>query len=190
MGEMGGVGGALGKLDPTKYREHGEWVRLMMAAHSAGIRREDWIEWCVTDPLYAEEGEEVGRRWDNLKVDRITAWAFRVELRLADLDRGVCPKHPYHIGAGGCQLPVECESKPKLKLGIETLDLQRRWASLERIARRDEEGAFWVACRMREIIAENRIKPEVAVALLEGVGVDRRVISAGFLCTEDRLGDG
>jgi hypothetical protein len=166
----------------------------MMACHSAGIEREAFIAWSVSDPIYAGDAEEIERRWDSLRADGgITAWALRTEIRLAQLNRGECPKHPWPIEALTWQLPVECEGRPKPKtrtvIGTETLDLQRRWASIERIARRDEDGAFWAACRIREIIAEGRVKPDVAVALLEGAGVDRRVIAAGFLCVEDKLGE-
>src|SRR5262249_34811209 len=59
-------------LDVTAYRNYDEWLRLMMACHAAGIKRETWVEWCTSDPLYANEADEVERLWDNLKVDQIT----------------------------------------------------------------------------------------------------------------------
>ena len=66
----------------------------MMGAREAGVNREDWIDWCVADPDYASDGDEIRRLWDALKVDRITAWYFRVEIRLAQMNRGYCPKYP------------------------------------------------------------------------------------------------
>ena len=121
--------------------------------------------------------------------------ALRVEVRLAQLNRGECPKHPYRIDACTWEVPSNGDGKPKTKpkavIGTETRDLQRRWYSLECQIKRssgDERVQFWVACVMREMIAEDRIKPEVAVSLLEGVGVDRRVIAAAFLTVEDKLG--
>jgi hypothetical protein len=186
------VGGPLGELDVTQYRNYGDWLRLMMACHAAGIGREDWIEWCLSDPAYAEDRDEIERLWDCLKVDRITAWALRVEVRLAQLNRGVCPKHPYPkrpyptTQANTSKVPSRGDLRPVI--GVETRDLPRRWASLSQVAQRDEPGAFWASCVMREIIAEGRVKPEVAIHLLRSVGVPRRVIAAGFLTVEDKLG--
>jgi len=43
---------------------------------------------------------------------------------------------------------------------------------------------------MREVIAEGRINPNVAVQLLRSANVDRRVIAAAFLTVEDKLENG
>lgn len=199
MDAVSAVGGPLGELDVTQYRNYGDWLRLMMACHAAGIGREDWIRWCVGDPAYANERDEIERLWDSLKVDRITPWALRVEVRLAQLNRGVCPKHPYPNHTNPYPTTQAYTSKVPSKgdlravIGTKTGNLPRRWSSLERIAQRDEPGAFWASCVMREIIAEGRIDPKVAVRLLRSAGVARRVIASGFLTVEDKLeggGDG
>ena len=172
-----GVGdGALGQLDVTQYRSYGDWLRLMMACRVAGIDREDWIKWCISDPLYADAASEVERLWDNLKVDRITGWALRVEIRLAQLQKGICPKHPMQ------------GTTSEVPLRAKTRDLQQRVSSILRVVR-DEPSGFWASCVMREIIAEGRINPNIAVSLLRGAGVDRRVIAAAFLTVEDKLGE-
>jgi Primase C terminal 2 (PriCT-2) len=55
---------------------------------AAGIDREAFIEWSIGDPLYANEAEEIGRRWDSLKPDGgVTARVLFVEARVAELDR-------------------------------------------------------------------------------------------------------
>jgi hypothetical protein len=190
-GSVGSVGGPLGELDVTHYRNYGDWLRVMMACHAAGVEREDWIRWCLGDPAYAEDRDEIERLWDSLKVDRITPWALRVEVRLGQLNRGVCPKHPLPIEACLSEVPSSAAGKSKFKIEP-TRDLQRRWYSLECQIKRsggDERVMFWAACVMREIIAEDRINPKVAIDLLLGAGVDRRVIAAGFLTVEDKLGE-
>jgi hypothetical protein len=171
--------GPLGQLDVTHYRNYGDWLRLMMACRVAGSDRGDWIEWCVSDPMYADDAAEIERLWDTLKVDRITGWALRVEIRLAQLRNGICPKHTMP----GALSEVHIGGDPDYQV-------QRRVSSILQIARRDEPGAFWASCVMREIISQGRINPRVAVELLCSAGVDRRVIAAGFLCVEDKLEDG
>ena len=180
----------LWRLNPADYRDHSDWVRLMMAAHAAGIDRGDWIRWCVSDPAYADEAGEVGRRWDNLMVDRITGWALKVEIRLQELNRGICPKQhkPMPHGIELCEGPLKAPTK--------TNNLQHRVSSLLReLETGNERRLYWVSCVMREIIAEGLITPRVAVELLCGAWpkkkkpeVDmRRVIASGFLTVEEKL---
>lgn len=59
---------ALSGLDPTEFRNQKKWLSLMMACHhaSAGEARHEFIEWSVSDPLYFDRAEEIGRRWDSL----------------------------------------------------------------------------------------------------------------------------
>jgi hypothetical protein len=37
-----------------------------MSAHEARINKEDFIEWSIGDPDYADDGWEIGRQWDGL----------------------------------------------------------------------------------------------------------------------------
>jgi hypothetical protein len=72
-----GVGGlcdeealaALLKLDPLDYRDHDSWLRVMMAAHAAGIAQDVFIEWSTSDPKYADDAEIISRRWESLTVE-------------------------------------------------------------------------------------------------------------------------
>ena len=55
--------------------------------HAAGVEREAFIAWSVGDPLYADDVEEIGERWDSLKGDRgITAETLFREARLDELN--------------------------------------------------------------------------------------------------------
>lgn len=62
------VAQVLDALDPTDFREHGDWLSIMQACHhaSGGEARSEFIEWCTRDPNYADEAWGIGRRWDSL----------------------------------------------------------------------------------------------------------------------------
>jgi hypothetical protein len=63
---------ALFKLDPCEWRSEDDqsqydgWLALMMACKAAGISKEDWVEWCVGDECYADDADEIGRKWDGV----------------------------------------------------------------------------------------------------------------------------
>jgi hypothetical protein len=63
---------ALAPLDPTEFREHDKWLRLMMACHHAtnGDGRHEFIEFSTLDPMYANDAEIIGRRWDSLHAQK------------------------------------------------------------------------------------------------------------------------
>jgi hypothetical protein len=133
--------------------------------------------------VYAEDRAEIERLWDGLKVDRITGWALRVEVRLAQLNKGQCPKH--RMKGEASEVPIGGEISGDDWRAWRTF--QRRIDAILRIARQDEQSAFNMSCLMRELIAEGLIGPNVAIQLLTSVGVNRRTIAAGFLTVEDKL---
>lgn len=58
-------------LTVEDYRDHSEWLSLMMASHHAtgGTGREEFVEWSTSDPDYGEHGEVIRNRWDSLRCD-------------------------------------------------------------------------------------------------------------------------
>jgi hypothetical protein len=80
----------LERLDPTDFRDHDKWLKLMMAVHhaTAGDARQEWIDWSISDPNFANDAEHIGRRWDSLHADsdmaRITIGTLRHFLSEAD----------------------------------------------------------------------------------------------------------
>lgn len=46
--------------------------QVMMAAHwaSGGEDRDDFVDWCISDPPYADQADDVRRRWDSCSHDR------------------------------------------------------------------------------------------------------------------------
>ena len=85
---QGGVGGeytieqlrrALTQLDPTEFRNHEDWLRLMMACHSAtkGSGSSEFVAWSISDQNYADHADEVLHRWDLLDANRSDGVTFR-----------------------------------------------------------------------------------------------------------------
>ena len=62
----------LAGLDPTKFRDQARWLEMMMASHhaTAGAGRDEFADWSVSDPEYADDSVIIGRRWDSLRSDR------------------------------------------------------------------------------------------------------------------------
>src|SRR6516165_10640369 len=66
-----GARAGLLKLDPIGWRnvegnEEGylRWLALMTACKAAGISADDFVAWCVQDPMYAGDADEIRRKWD------------------------------------------------------------------------------------------------------------------------------
>jgi hypothetical protein len=186
---------ALTALDPQAYRDHDNWLRVMMAAHAAGIEPDAFIRWSTSDPQYADDAEVIERRWESLTVlgnanGWITGWALFVEARMAELER-------YLRGGQGFTWEV-----PSIASFQPTQNLQLRMNALLRMLERakDREAMlFRVACVVREIIAEGKLRPRVAIELLrsackvnrlwwEDRGLCCRTIAAGFLTVERKTG--
>ncbi len=58
----------LAQLRPEDFREHDEWLRLMMASHSGtrGAGRDAFIKWSTSDPRYAGHAGVIAERWASL----------------------------------------------------------------------------------------------------------------------------
>ncbi|MCD6077354.1 MAG: hypothetical protein K0R89_1292, partial [Ramlibacter sp.] len=75
-GEAAGLGeltpemleATLEQLDPEDFREHSDWLNLMMACHhaTAGDGRQEFIDWSTGDEQYRDDAWIIGRRWDSL----------------------------------------------------------------------------------------------------------------------------
>ena len=58
----------LEQLDPTAFKDHDEWLKLMMSCHHAtnGEGRQEFIDWSTGDGDYADHEWIIGQRWDSL----------------------------------------------------------------------------------------------------------------------------
>ncbi|RTL62119.1 MAG: hypothetical protein EKK42_32855 [Pseudonocardiaceae bacterium] len=79
----------LAGLNPEDYQDESRWRNLMMSVHHAshGDAREEFIEWSIGDPKYANDADVIGRRWDSLHREKQDAVTYRTlvhELREHD----------------------------------------------------------------------------------------------------------
>ena len=178
-----------------------------MAAHAAGIAPDDFIKWSTSDPKYSDDAEIISRRWESLTVEgnangRVTAWALLVEARAAELERYFSSTAHHHSPAhqhSTWEVPSTERTGPTPSFQP-TQNLKLRLTALMRMIERAkgeerEPTLFRVSCVVREIIAEGRLHPRVAIALLrqackanrlwlEDRELCRRTIAAGFLTVE------
>lgn len=58
----------LAQLPAEEFREHDEWLKIMMACHSgtSGAGRDEFVRWSMSDPMYASHGQEIAERWRSL----------------------------------------------------------------------------------------------------------------------------
>jgi len=62
---------ALTHLEAEKFRDHEDWLTLMMSCHwlSGGEAREEFVEWSITDQEYSDQSDVIAQRWDSLSSD-------------------------------------------------------------------------------------------------------------------------
>ena len=73
------IANILDALDVTKYRDHDEWFRIMVACHhaSAGRARQEFINWSTSDLQYKNHDHNIGMRWDSLHFSSNTEITYR-----------------------------------------------------------------------------------------------------------------
>lgn len=71
-------------LDPCEFGEHDPWMELMMACHHAtdGEGRQEFIDWSVQDPEFADDAWVIGNKWDSLHSDRSGGVTIRTLVKL------------------------------------------------------------------------------------------------------------
>lgn len=59
-------------LDPQDFRDHDDWLKLMMACHhaTAGGGLAEFVDWSTSDPEYADATGQIEQRWDSLRADQ------------------------------------------------------------------------------------------------------------------------
>ncbi len=69
--DPGELADMLSHLDPESFQDHDSWLGLMQACHhaTAGCGRQEFIDWSTGDLAYADQGAQIGARWDSLSAD-------------------------------------------------------------------------------------------------------------------------
>jgi hypothetical protein len=182
-----GLREALFQLDPISWRNtdaskegYDRWFQLMMAVKAAGISVDDWIEWCVGDPVYARDGREIARLWQGAPARHYGA--PMAALKQAGINVTHTP---------------EQKSKPT-EVPLRARDWRSRFDGIRKWLRRHptEQNLFNTSCFVAEII-DGRWTATIKALLLQdcaangltkllGVEGCRKTIERGFAHIEER----
>jgi len=190
--------GVLSKLNPCDWRDHDRWLRLMMSCHAAGIEREAFVRWSISDPQYAGDGDVIARRWDSLRAGGGVSAAFL--LTAVRRAKAHSTRSTHSREALSVAVPSEEQHSPfpPTRNVLRRLDAIRRSVERTRGSAR-EPALFYAACSLAEIIAEGKLKPSAASDLLKGYALGcglwkdlgaegcRATIANGFRHVEEKL---
>jgi hypothetical protein len=204
---------ALQRIDPRDFRSKGrggtgdyfeEWFALVGACKALGISREDFCDWSMGDPKYADDREKIERIWDSAYGDHPGAFYKALAERGIKLSSRIFNSRvrlttPATTSSGhsvGSDLPA---SRPQATHWLS------RVKGLRASLRRDQTEAslFSYSCLYAEILYEEdkaspnafataqKLLEEDCPKLLRESGIDaiRRCIRRGFdhiKCKEKR----
>jgi hypothetical protein len=149
----------LTQIDPTKYQDLSDWLALMTSCKVAGVEREAFVAWSVSDPDYADHAESVRGVWDRLRPNGAIT-----EATLFRALRG-------NREEPGDKLIVP----PRWRRLITPRDSARMMSITDVIARANsvkdaEDKLYWAGCRYGAIRMEIVITDAVLEQLLLGAG--------------------
>jgi hypothetical protein len=148
VGDVEGATEALRQLDPCAWRgRHDEWFELLMGAKAAGIAREDFVEWSIGDPEYADDAEIIRVKWNSIEPQH--PGAFHKALS----DHGIKLQRTIARVRTKPDNPPSARPQAKHLLG--------RVKGLRASLRRDqcEASLFSYACLYAEILSKVRLRP-------------------------------
>ena len=183
---------ALFKLDPAGWNNKSEktakgylrWLALMSACKAVGISADDFVAWCVQDPMYVGDADEIRRKWDF-----------------------VVPKHSGALWAELSKAGIKLGREKKERVEVlsrhpSQIDWRIRFTGIIEWLRhhKTERDLFSASCLVAEIIAQHhKPKPSFAVdflekaakgnGLLKQLGADevRRTITNGLRHAEEKI---
>lgn len=116
------VASMLEALDPCEFRDHEDWLQLMMACHhaSGGDARTEFVEWSTSDPAYSDHSEKIADRWGSLRTDQKGSVTYKTLFRILH-EHGAgdaippltSPEEDFAEPVGELNLPLALESKPE-----------------------------------------------------------------------------
>jgi Bifunctional DNA primase/polymerase, N-terminal/Primase C terminal 2 (PriCT-2) len=168
-GDAVGVLDALGKLDPECWRgKHDEWLALMMACKFVGVGVDDFVEWSIGDPVYANDEDVIRRKWESVAPKHGGAlWAALKEAGI----KLTHTQHTQHTQGDGLTSAEVPRLLPTERGDWQGGDWRHRISGILRwLERHPTEGdLFSAACLVAEIIAEGgKPAPSTAAKLLCG----------------------
>jgi hypothetical protein len=174
---VAGAGDALRRMDPRDWRgDFAGWFALAGACKAVGIPRDEFADWSIGDPEYADRRGEIERIWDAARGEHGGA------LFKALSERGI-----------KLSPPLSLSEVPTLTGKRKTLSWRARVGTMTSILHGNqiEPALFNVACVCAEIHAEcgkpsrefaGRLLMDACPRLIAEIGVDevRRTINNAF----------
>jgi hypothetical protein len=165
---------ALRKMDACDWRgQFDRWFELLMACKYVGISERNWVEWCLSDPHYANDADEIAHIWRSVVPKH--GGAFYAALKV----RGI-RTHTQHYPHTHSEVPTA------------PADWRSRFEGAREWLRRHptEPDLFSAACLIAEIaprtptakVKELLLQDCAANGLTKLLGVDgcRKTIERGF----------
>jgi hypothetical protein len=190
---------ALRKMNVEDWRgKHDPWFELLMGCKYVGIALEDWVEWCVSDPHYADHAEIIERKWHSVVPTH--GGAFWRELSKRKIKLG--NRDNEYAGVPSKRPNPSSTEPPNLRRA------DARINSAISVIERDptERCLFWASCLCAEIVHECKLKPTQITNLIAAnasltplrktlgkEGVQRTIVNAfrhveeKYLATQRRL---
>jgi hypothetical protein len=184
---------ALREMDACDWRgEFDRWFELLMACKYVGITLEDWVEWCVSDPEYANDADEIARIWCSAEAKH--GGAFYAALKARGIRVSTHKETSEVPNEARSALKSALAHQPTLNIGARLNNICRRLADNP-----NESALFSWGCLCARIVDECKLNPTRVMRLLEAaasqtslrqaLGRDgiRTTISRAFTHVEEKL---
>jgi hypothetical protein len=182
---------ALREMNAEDWRgKWDQWFELLMACKYVGINLADFTKWCVSDPEYADEADEIARQWHSVEPKH--GGAFWRELS----------RRRIKIGGDGNGLSRVPRRDAVKHIPSRNPSARLNYISAKISSNPTERALFSWACLAAEIAAECKRKPTQIMRFLEGATMGtplwktlgregvRRTIGNAFRKVEEKRGEG
>jgi hypothetical protein len=137
--------------------EHDPWFELLIGCKYVGITLSDFVEWCVSDPHYADHAEIIERKWHSVEPKH--GGAFWRELSRRKISVG---RKADNLFAGVPLIKAEPKSPPNLRRASARIN-----SAISAIdSDPTERCLFWASCLCAEIVHECKFKPTQIMNLI------------------------
>jgi hypothetical protein len=141
--------------------KHDQWFELLMACKHVGISVADFVEWCVSDPHYADDAEIIELKWHSIEPKHGGAFWRELSRRRIRLGKG-------RTGQGD-NLLAEVPRRDAIKhIPSRNPSARLNFISNKISSNPTERALFSWACLAAEIGHECKFKPTAIIRFLEG----------------------
>jgi len=147
--------------------KHEEWYELLLGCKYVGISLADFTEWCVNDPDYADDAEDIECQWHHARAKHGGAFWRELSRRKIKVR---------HVGGNGqAQRPptpkvplTDPDPEPRPKPNLRRASA-RMSSAIDAIYRDPTEHClFWASCLCSEIVHECKLNPTQITNLIAG----------------------